>query len=264
MFHDALVPFAERRIIKMKLVKRNDKQNEEEYPEDKAIELVYPLLLLMVYLLLIIGSSDFNLVQQFTVKKAQTIIGIVGGIYFSGILLGIAAIGGLFAYFIVSLKIIKAVSEKILYINVMIICSLFVILYAYAVIIDAHFFSDFEAVSEDLKAVMREEFETETLFLVENESSAAYLDLRFYHDELGVFDCYKIPIYGEFDYLFVPKYLDFELDEEHPYIDNQNQSIELNKVNAQQYQVTYTPNLHIVYKIERIGPYYSHSQNAGD
>ena len=45
--------------------------------------------------------------------------------------------------------------------------------------------------SEDLKAVMHEEFETETLFLVENESSAAYLDLRYYHDELGVFDCYR-------------------------------------------------------------------------
>lgn len=54
--------------------------------------------------------------------------------------------------------------------------------------------------------------ETETLFLVENESSAAYLDLRFYHDELDVFDCYKIPIYGEPDNIFVPKYLDFELD----------------------------------------------------
>lgn len=133
-----------------------------------------------------------------------------------------------------------------------IVCTGFLLFFDYALLFEVKPFEKMKGFVQECEEIESGNYKTTEVYLhpehCEKDSLWAFSESSY-----SRFTSYKAIGDGfSWNKIYVPDYIEFELDDLHPY--NEWKDVNWNEENAARYRITYTPNLNVIVKIETLPP----------
>lgn len=164
----------------------------------------------------------------------------------------IYAMAMVFSSKLASLTLPERVMVRKQTVQIVIVCMWLVLILDCAFIAYEKPFETVKKFEQECEDIQSGKYKTEEVHLHPEDYERASLWKTSKESKCRFTSYYEIGDDNLWDKIYVPDYLDFELDAAHPY--NEWRDVEWNKENATRYKITYTPNLRIIVAIETLPP----------